>query len=371
MAQISRLAFFRHLRAEPNQYILHYRGGKVVRSGAGVAYWFHPLSAATAQVPVEDIESTFVLRERSADFQQVTVQVTLTYRITDPQKAAQRINFSLSLDTGAWLEQPLQRVESLWARWAQHPVRACLVALPLVEVVRAGADRTRAALEAALKDNTEIAGMGLALVGVQVDQVAPTAELERALQTPTREEIQQKADEATFQRRALAVEKERAIKENELATEIELARRQEELIQQEGDNRMLGARQEAEREAFAVQSAAEREVIAAEGTARQLRIRAEAEAERGIITAESTARQIRIRAEADVEARRIALQVETDAEARRVDMWRDAPPSVALGLAAQRFADKVERIEHLNLTPDLLGQTVQRLLLDSSAPQAQ
>jgi hypothetical protein len=30
----------------------------------------------------------------------------------------------------------------------------------------------------------------------------------------------------------------------------------------------------------------------------------------------------------------------------------------------QRFADKVETINHLNLTPDLLGDMLQRMLLD-------
>jgi hypothetical protein len=343
MAHINRLALFRHLRAEPNQFVLHYRRGRLARSGVGLTYWFHPLSAAVAQVPVEDIETTFVLRERSADFQEVTVQLTLTYRVVDPEKAARRINFSISIESGAWVEQPLQRLESMWARWARHPVRSCLIAMDLVDVVRVGADRTRDALDGALQENAEIAEIGLALVDVQVDQVASTAELERALQTPTREEIQQKADEATFQRRAMAVEKERAIKENELATEIELARRQEALIQQEGANQMLAINQEAERKRFAV----------------------EAEVERGTIAAEGNAHQVRIRAEAEAEARRQLLDVETDAEARRVQVWKDAPPSVTLGLAAQRFAEKVDHIGHLNLTPDLLGQSLQRLLLDS------
>ena len=115
MAHISRFLFYRHLRAEPNQYILHYRDGKLVRSGARLAYWFYPLSAAVAQVPVEDIQTTFVLRERSSDVQEVTVQTTLTYRIADAERAAQRANFSISLETGAWVEQPLQRLNNLWA----------------------------------------------------------------------------------------------------------------------------------------------------------------------------------------------------------------------------------------------------------------
>ena len=75
MAAISRFGpFFAHLRADPNQYVLHYRKGAVARQGAGLAYWFRPLHAAVSQVPVEDVETTFLLRERAADFQDVSVQ---------------------------------------------------------------------------------------------------------------------------------------------------------------------------------------------------------------------------------------------------------------------------------------------------------
>jgi len=51
--------------------------------------------------------------------------------------------------------------------------------------------------------------------------------MEKAMEAPIRECIQQEADEAAFARRALAVEKERAIKENELKNQIELAKRDE------------------------------------------------------------------------------------------------------------------------------------------------
>lgn len=342
MAHINRLGFIRHLRAEPNQHILHYRNGKLARSGPGLAYWFMPLSAAVAQVPVEDVETTFVLHERSSDFQDITVQVTLLYRVADPQKAARRVNFSLALDTGVWVEQPLQRLNNLWATWSRHPVRERLIEMPVAGIVRSGAGETRSALEAALLDNPAIEELGLVLVSVQVDRIAPTAELEKALQTPTREAIQQKADEATFQRRALAVEKERAIKENELATEIELARRQEELVRQEGANQMLAVRQDVER----------------------LKTASEAEAERFVIAAEGKAESQRIVDEAEAEGHRRLLEIDTEAESRRVALWKEVPANVALGFAAQRFAEKVGNINHLNVTPDLLGEALQRLALD-------
>ncbi len=340
MAEIRRCGPVSHLRAELNQFILHFRKGRLMRKGSGLAYWFSPLSAAVAQVPIEDIETTLVFREMSADFQEVTVQCTLRYRCADPERAAARVNFTISLDAGVWLEQPLERLASLWSQRAQQPARAYVMSVPLVEAVRSGAQTIQASMEEVLRRDPEVEAGGLVLVSVQVNRVSPTAELEKALQTPTREAIQQKADEASFQRRAMAVEKERAIKENELATEIELARRQEELIRQQGANHLQAIRQEAESE----------------------KARVEAEAERKVLAAEAGAQETRIGAEAEANARRVTGEAEAAAEAARAAAWKDSPARVILGLALGELAGKIQSIQHLNVTPDLLGEALQRLV---------
>ncbi|TGS34765.1 band 7 protein, partial [bacterium M00.F.Ca.ET.180.01.1.1] len=93
---------------------------------------------------------------------------------------------------------------------------------------------------------------------VRLTNLTPTSELERALQTPTFEALQQKADEATFQRRALAVEKERAIAENELANKTELARREKLLIAEEAENARNRAAGAAEAQQIEAGAEAER-----------------------------------------------------------------------------------------------------------------
>ncbi len=100
--------------------------------------------------------------------------------------------------------------------------------------------------------------MGLGIVTVRVAGVSPSADLARALEAPTFERAQGVADEASFARRAAAVEKERAIAENELSTKVELARRQAALIAQEDEN----ARRVAEGRAQAGRIAAEGEAAA-------------------------------------------------------------------------------------------------------------
>lgn len=344
MANLLHLGPFRHLRAEPNQYIIHYVHGEPVLAGPGKSYWFYALSAAVVQVPVEDNEVTFVLKERSQDLQEVTVQCTVIYRITNANKAAEHVNFAISLDTGAWVEQPLQRLASVWSQRAQEPARAYLITVPLAQAIQVGPQVIRTAMAEALKNDAEIAAMGLTLVSVQVIRVAPTAELEKALQTPTHEEIQQKADEAIFARRALAVEKERAIKENELATQIELARKEEQLIRQKASNELLKVQKEAE---------AKKEQIVATGTRR-------------LIAADTYAQVVEKRARGDAQARRLVAEAEAEADQRRVAVWQAAPAKVSLGLALQEFASKVQNIQHLNLSPDLLGDSLKQFLRDQA-----
>ena len=61
--------------------------------------------------------------------------------------------------------------------------------------------------------------------------------------------------------------------------------------------------------------------------------------------------------EAAAEAERIRLVegARAEAEQQRAAIYRDMPPAVLLGLAAREFAGKLDTIEHLNVTPDLLA----------------
>jgi hypothetical protein len=149
-----------------------------------------------------------------------------------------------------------------------------------------------------------------------------------------RESIQQQADEASFSRRAMAVEKERAIAENELANRIELARREEQLIAQRGANERRAASEKAE-------------------------------AQR--ITSEAKAQSTRIGAQADADALEVVEKVRLAAEQSRMDIQRSVPPVVLFGLAAQQLAGKLERIDHLNLAPDSLGPLLSNLLRAGTA----
>lgn len=329
MAQIHCYPFLRHVRSEPSSHILYYRRGRLVKSGRGLAFWFHPLSAAIAEVPVDDREQTFLFTGRSEDFQEVVVQGAITYRVTDPEVLAARVDFSLDLDRGVYRKEPLEQLAALVTQLAQQFALETIAKDPLRTTLTEGVGEIRERIQAGFEANQELRQMGVEVVAVRVASASPASEVEKALQTPSREAIQQQADQATFERRALAVEKERAIAENELQNQIELARREETLISQRGQNEQRRALEEAE----------------------MRRIEAESAAERARLAAASQAEGIRA-----VEAARV------EAEREKMKIYQRLPTAVLFGLAAQQLAGKLETIEHLNLSPDALGPLLTSLM---------
>lgn len=328
MADIARYPLARHLRGSGTTHVEQIRNGKTVRAGVGASFWFRPLSAVLNEVPVDDRELPLMFHARTSDFQDVTVQATITFRVTNPATAAGRIDFSIDPDTGLWRSTPLDQVAGLLTESAQQYAIDLLATADLTTAMAGGVGPVRTVIADGLAGDARLAETGIAVVGVRVVAVRPEPEVEKALRTPTREQVQQEADKATFERRAVAVERERAIGENELQTQIELARREEQLVSQRGAN----ARREAEENAAA-----------------------------GAVATEAEARRTVTLAQARAEGTRLAGEAQGDAEAARVSAYRDASEAVLLALAVRELAANLPHIETLVLSPDLVSKALAQL----------
>jgi regulator of protease activity HflC (stomatin/prohibitin superfamily) len=306
MATIQRFPLLRHLRSEPTYHVLRYRNGDLRRDGAGLAFWFRPIATAVAEVPVDDRELPFLFGVRSADFQELTVQGAISFRVADPKRLAQRVDFTVDLRTGRWREAPLEQVAALLSQLAQQFVLDELARHGLQQALARGVAPLRERIASGLAAEPALTELGLELVAVRVAAIAPSGDVEKALRQPTREAIQQAADEATFGRRAQAVEKERAIAENELQNRIELARREQQLVEQDGAN-------------------------------------------------------ARLRAQEDADTHELVQAAHLRVERERAEIQGAMPPAVLLALALRELAGQLGQIEHLTITPDMLTPVLARL----------
>ncbi|MFI8533715.1 SPFH domain-containing protein [Streptomyces aquilus] len=372
MADITRRLGWRHLRGAATAHIRHHRGGKLLHDGPGLSFWFRALTAALSEVPVDDRELAMTFHARTSDFQDVTVQSTVTYRISDPALAAARLDFSVDPDTGAWHGTPLEQLGTLLTETAQQHALDVLARTSLSAALVDGVTAVRERVAAGLAAEPRLPATGIEVVAVRVVALRPEPEVERALRTPAREQIQQEADRATYERRAVAVERERTIAENELASQIELARREEQLVDQRGTNARREAEEHAAADAVRAGAEAARSVKLAEAEAARSVKLAEAEAARSVKLGEAeAARSLKL---AEAEAARSVQLARAEAEgvrevgaarAQAQEAWlrvhADVDVATLHALTGTRLAENLPHIDSVTISPDVLTGLLARL----------
>lgn len=361
MADITRRLGRRHLRGAPTAHIRHHRGGKLLHDGPGISFWFRALTAAISEIPVDDRELAMTFHARTADFQDVSVQATVTYRVGDPALAAARLDFSIDPDTGAWRGTPLEQLGTLLTETAQQHALAVLARTPLAAALVDGVAAVRERIAEGLGAEPRLPATGIEVVAVRVMALRPEPEVERALRTPAREQIQQEADRATYERRAVAVERERAIAENELASQIELARREEQLVEQRGTNARREAEEHAAADAVRAEAEAARSVKLAEAEAARTVRLAEAEAARSVKLGEAEAARAVTLARAEAEGARETGEARAAAQAAWLRVHGEVDVATLHALTGTRLAENLPRIDSVTVSPDVLTGLLAKL----------
>jgi hypothetical protein len=300
----------------PTTYVLHYQNGKMRREGPGLAFWYFLPSSTIVAVPLASRDVPFAFSEVTADYQPVTIQGQLTYRIADPRRVAGLLDFSVRA-TGQYVSDDPSKVPDRVVQTAQIYARAVIQRMTLREAL-VSSDSLVAEVVAALREAEPVRMLGIEVLSLTVLAIKPTPDIARALEANAREALQRQADQAIYERRNASVEQERRIKESELQTEI--------------------AVQEKQRQIRETQIAAD---IAIEER-RSALVERKSENERR-----------------DADARAYALKATLE-PVRDVD-WRTlmavggaADPKLMIALAFRELAENATKIGELNVTPDLL-----------------
>src|SRR6516164_11850771 len=97
---------FRYIKTTPTTYLMQFRKGRVQREGTGLSFFYFAPSSTLVSVPVGSTDVPFIFNEVTADFQAVTVQGHLTFRVNDPQRLAALLDYSVRPDGGHTSEDP-------------------------------------------------------------------------------------------------------------------------------------------------------------------------------------------------------------------------------------------------------------------------
>lgn len=326
------------IKVPPTTYVLEYRGGKIVREGSGLSFFYYSPTTSLVAVPVASTDTPFIFQETTGDFQAVTIQGQVTYRVAEPRRLSELLNYTLAPNGRAYVSEDPEKLSERVIHIINVLARAELQKLSLREAIRAS-DALVQAVRAGLAASQEIASLGLEVLGLSILAIKPTPETARALEAETRENLFREADEAIYARRNAAVEQERAIKENELSTEIAVENKKRQIRE---------TQMEAER---AVQE--KRHVLEREGL--EASIGMEDRRKKLVELAAENAK-----AEADARAYGVSstMKALSAADARILQALASTgmKPEQLIAFAFQELAGKADKIGQLNISPDLLRE---------------
>ena len=250
---------FPYFKGQPTDYILRYTGGSLKSSGLGQAFFYWHYNTQVVAVPTQSQDASFVFNELTRDFQEVTLQGQITFRIKDAKLTAGLFNFTIDPQKYEYLSEDHDKLGKRLTNLVQIETRAEVSQRTLQETLR-DASQLSSAVAERLRAGSLLSNLGVELLSVDFLSVRATPEVGKALEAELREALLRKADEAIYARRGAAVDEEKRIKEKELASDKALEEQKKDLIALQGAN----ALSEAENAAKAREVAAEAEAKAAE-----------------------------------------------------------------------------------------------------------
>jgi len=324
----------KHIKFDSMTYVLHFKNGNIKREGRGLSFFYFAPNSSIAAIPMGSNDLPFVFNESTNDYQTVTIQGQISYKINNPKTLADVLDFTVQ-DNGQYKKNDIEKLNQRIINEAQTATSAYIHGIKLKEAIRS-AKAIEENITEGLKSSTAIGMLGIEILGANILAIQATPEMSRALETETREKLQQEADLAVYERRNFAVEQERIIKESELNTEIAVEEKQKQIA----EKKMESDVQKAENQ-------------------RKLR---EMQLEADISVENQRKSLIEQKTENDKkEAETKGYVLETTLKPYRDMDWKtltalnnNSDPRFNISLAFRELADNAEKIGNLNISPDLL-----------------
>lgn len=324
---------FKHIKFDSMTYVLHFKNGHVKKEGRGLSFFYFEPNSSIVAIPLGSNDLPFIFSESTKDYQTVNIQGQITYKIANPKVLSDVLDFTVK-DNGQYKKNDIEKLNQRIINEAQTATSSFIHGINLKDAIRSAK-----AIEEQIQNglaSQAIDSLGIEILGTNILAIQASPEMARALETETREKLQQEADQAIYERRNFAVEQERKIKESELNTEIAVEEKQKQISEKKMESEVMKA--DNDRKLREMKLSAD---IAVENQRKQL---------------------IEQRTENDKkEAETQGYVTETTLKPYKDMDWKiltalgnNTDPKLNISLAFRQLAENADKIGNLNISPDLL-----------------
>ncbi|MEY3218650.1 MAG: hypothetical protein RIT27_7 [Pseudomonadota bacterium] len=323
-----------YIKFDSMTHVIRYTNGKMTKQGRGLAFFYFSFNSSIAAIPLGSNDLPFIFNEVTNDYQNISIQGQISYKIKNPNQLSEILDFTVD-HRGIYKKNDIEKLYQRIINEAQTATASFIHELSLKAAIRAAKSIQDKILDG-LQLSQAIAMLGIEILSVNILAVKPTPEMARALETETREKLQQEADQAIYERRNFAVEQERRIKESELNTEIAVEEKKKQIAEKQMEAKIQQADNDRKLREMEVQT----EILVEDHRAELLKQKTTNE-----------------RKEADTQG----YVIETTLKPYKEIDWRilvalnnNPDPKFNIALAFRQLAENADKIGNLNISPELL-----------------
>jgi len=332
----------KYIKVPPTTYLIKYNGGVIKKEGAGLSLFYYAPTTTLVSVPISSVDAPFIFEEVTADFQSVSIQGQIAFRIKDAKLISNLLDFSIDSKRQTYQSDDPEKLPQRVINQIQVVTKKEIQKMTL-QTALSSIDGMVDKIYEAISQSKEISALGIEILSFSLLAIRPTPETARALEAEAREELLKRADEALYTRRNASIEQERAIKENELNTEIAVENKQREI-------------QETQMEAKKAIQQKKHELQESEMSSK---IALEEQNSSFVELQVANAKK-----ESDAKAYAIEAMMKSvssvDPKTLQAITNSGMQPEQLIALAFQDIANNSEKIGQLNITPDLLKELIDK-----------
>lgn len=323
-----------YIKFDAMTYVIHFKNGRIGKKGRGLSFFYFSPNSSIAAIPLGSNDLPFIFEESTNDYQSISIQGQVTYKIGNPEQLAELLDFTIDAH-GIYKKNDIEKLNQRIINEAQTATSSFIHELGLKDSIRS-AKAIETKIKEGLQSSQALLILGLEIVAVNILAVKATPEMTRALETETREKLSQEADQAVYARRNFAVEQERKIKESELNTEIAV----EEKKKQIDEKKMEAEMQKAENDR----------------KLREMKVQADiaVENQRKLLIEQKNANEMK-EADANGYVMAATLKPYKEMDWKLITaLQNNSDPKTSVALAFRQLAENAEKIGTLNISPELL-----------------
>ena len=88
----------KHIKFDSMTYVLHYVNGSIKREGRGLSFFYFSPNSSIVAIPMGSNDLPFIFSETTNDYQSVSIQGQISYKIENPKTLSDNLDFTVTDD---------------------------------------------------------------------------------------------------------------------------------------------------------------------------------------------------------------------------------------------------------------------------------